>query len=417
MKPGRMKLSVIIVNYKVPHFLRQCLMSTQKALNAYNAAAEIIVFDNKSADGSEEMCKRFFPDVRYIASSENLGFSKANNAAFRQASGEFILILNPDTLLPEDLFLEIMPYFDKHANIGAMGVKLTNADGRFHPESKRAYPTPARAFYKLFGLAYLFPRSKRFNQYRLSLLDADGIHDVEILVGAFMLLRREVAEKTGLFDEDFFMYGEDIDLSYRILEFGFKNVYYGQATVLHYKGESTKMYSHRYVKVFYQAMRIFVRKHYAGRSSMAAFLLNGAVHLREAMAHAVLSFKNMLRKPAVNQKNSTVGKNVFVIGDENDAAICSKVFCQFNETCRIRSVYSPSSDSFAADELDVIIEIVKKNRPDTIIYNTESYSVSLFLKLMCAPETEQISFYSLANDRTCIIGKELYCIEKDSFTK
>jgi len=256
-----MKLSIVIVNYNVKYFLEQCLYAAQKA--ASKVCSEIIVVDNDSVDGSCQMVEEKFPDVLLISNKDNLGFSKANNQAICISKGEYILLLNPDTVVEEDCFFKIISFMDKTPYAGGLGVKMIDGKGRFLPESKRGLPTPEVAFWKMFGFSRLFPRSRRFGRYHLGYLDNNQIHEVEVLAGAFMLLRRETLDKVGLLDEDYFMYGEDIDLSYRITLGGYKNYYFPETTIIHYKGESTKKGSINYVKVFYNAMIIFAKKHFS----------------------------------------------------------------------------------------------------------------------------------------------------------
>ncbi len=279
-----MKLSVIIVNYNVRHFLRQCLTSVVKS--SKNIETEIFVVDNNSADGSVEMVKKEFPSVKIIANKENVGFSKANNQAIKLAKGEYILLLNPDTFVEENTFTLTVNYMDKHPEVGGLGVKMIDGNGDFLPESKRGLPTPLVAFYKLSGLSRLFPKSKTFNRYYLGHLDKDEINEVEILSGAFMMMRKSVLDKIGLLDETFFMYGEDIDLSYRILKSGYKNVYFPKTKIVHYKGESTKRGSLNYVVTFYKAMKIFVDKHYASKGNVFFFktIINFAIVFRALFA-------------------------------------------------------------------------------------------------------------------------------------
>lgn len=274
-----MDLSVIIVNYNVKHFLEQCLHSVLKA--AENISSEIIVVDNHSADGSVQYIPEKFPGIHFIANSENVGFSKANNQAIRLATGKYILLLNPDTVVEEDTFEKVIAFMEQHPEAGGLGVKMIDGKGNFLPESKRGLPTPWVAFYKMFGLSRLFPSSKKFGKYHLSYLDENEVNEVEILAGAFMLLRKSALGKTGLLDETFFMYGEDIDLSYRILKAGYKNYYFPETTIIHYKGESTKKGSLNYVKVFYHAMIIFARKHFSnGNATLFTTLIHLAILFR-----------------------------------------------------------------------------------------------------------------------------------------
>lgn len=289
-----MKLSIIIVNYNVKHFLEQCLHSVQSAIN--DQEIEVFVVDNNSVDGSLDMVKKKFPDVKIIANKYNAGFSKANNQAIREARGEYVLLLNPDTVVENDSFSKIISFMDEHPDAGGLGVKMLDGAGRFLPESKRGLPTPAVAFYKIFGLSRLFPKSKTFGKYHLSYLDKDRVHEVEILSGAFMLMRKKVLDKIGLLDETFFMYGEDIDLSYRIIKAGYKNYYLPETRIIHYKGESTKKSSVNYVFTFYNAMVIFAKKHFSAKNaSLFAGLINLAVYFRAFLA----LFSRVMKKIAL----------------------------------------------------------------------------------------------------------------------
>lgn len=274
-----MQLSVIIVNYNVKHFLLQCLRSVYAA--AKNVSVEVFVVDNVSKDGSAEAVKAEFPQVKWIQNTKNVGFSRANNQAIKVATGEYVLILNPDMVVAEDSFEKSIAFMEKHPDAGALGVRMIDGSGAFLPESKRGLPTPEVAFYKMFGLSRLFPRSKRFGKYHLGYLDEFQNHEVEILAGAYMFFRRSVLQKIGYFDETFFMYGEDIDLSWRVILAGYKNYYCADTTIIHYKGESTKRGSLNYVKVFYEAMIIFAKKYFSGgRASLFSALLNVAIVFR-----------------------------------------------------------------------------------------------------------------------------------------
>jgi len=288
-----MKLSVVIVNYNVKYFLEQCLHAAFKA--GSKLSSEIIVVDNDSVDGSCQMVEEKFPEVRLISNKENLGFSKANNQAIRIAKGEYILLLNPDTVVEEDSFQKIVNFMDQTPDAGGLGVKMIDGKGRFLPESKRGLPTPEVAFWKMFGFSKLFPRSKRFARYHLGNLDNNQTHEVEVLAGAFMLLRKSTLDKVGLLDEDYFMYGEDIDLSYRIILGGYKNYYFPETTIIHYKGESTKKGSINYVKVFYNAMIIFAKKHFSkGNARRYSILINLAIYFHALLSLFVRFFKTML---------------------------------------------------------------------------------------------------------------------------
>lgn len=274
-----MKLSVIIVSYKVPYFLEQTLLSVQKA--AQRVETEVIVVDNNSKDNSVDMVREKFSWVKLIANTDNTGFATANNQGIELATGEYILFLNPDTVVREDTFEQTVHFMEQYPQYGGLGVKMIDGTGIFLPESKRGFPSPEVAFYKTFGFSKLFPKSKRFNRYHLGYLDKDKNHDIDVLSGAFMLIPRKVLDEIGYWDEAFFMYGEDIDLSYRIIKGGYKNYYYAGTTIIHYKGESTKKGSLNYVKTFYEAMIIFTQKHFQGsKAGLFVLMLQFAIYFR-----------------------------------------------------------------------------------------------------------------------------------------
>ena len=284
-----MQLSIIIVNYNVKHFLEQCLYTVGKS--ATGIEAEIIVIDNNSWDNSINYLKPKFPVVRFIANHENLGFAKACNQGLKQANGKYILFLNPDTIIPEDCFQKCVAFLESHPDAGAIGVKMLDGSGKFLKESKRSFPSPLTSLFKLFGLSRLFPHSSIFSKYHLGNLDQDKDHEVDVLAGAFMMIKKEVLDITVGFDEIFFMYGEDVDLSYRIQKTvnpvtgnNYKNYYFSGSPIIHFKGESTKRASMNYVRMFYNAMSIFVRKHYGSGAVFFNFLIHLAIWVRAVMA-------------------------------------------------------------------------------------------------------------------------------------
>jgi GT2 family glycosyltransferase len=278
-----MKLSVIIVNYNVAFFLEQCLNSV--FASTANFEYEVFVVDNNSVDNSLEMIAEKYPLVHLLANKENLGFSKANNQAMRICKGEYVLLLNPDTLIEVDTLQKVVDFMDAHPEGGGLGVKMVDGKGNYLPESKRGLPTPAAAFYKIFGFSTLFPKNKHFSAYHLGHLDQDAVHEIDILSGAFMLMRKSVLDQVGLLDEDFFMYGEDIDLSYRIQLGGYKNYYFPETRIIHYKGESTKKDSLNYVFVFYRAMIIFARKHFSKKNAgFFSLLINMAIVFKAGLS-------------------------------------------------------------------------------------------------------------------------------------
>lgn len=261
---------------------------------------EIIVVDNQSTDGSLDYLQPRFPGVKFIANDTNTGFSKACNKGLEYAHGEYVLFLNPDTIVAEDCFEKCISFFEMHSDCGAIGVKMIDGSGSFLKESKRSFPSPLTSLYKLFGLSLVFPKSKIFSRYHLGHLDKDSNHAVDVLAGAFIMARKKVLDEVGSFDETFFMYGEDVDLSYRIQKAGYKNYYFAGTTIIHFKGESTRRGSLNYVKMFYKAMSVFVHKHYGGTR---AGIFNTSIHLaiwtRAAIA-AIGKFLRWIGLPAID---------------------------------------------------------------------------------------------------------------------
>lgn len=272
-------ISVVMVNYNVRFFLEQALRSVFKA--SANLSVQVWVVDNSSSDDSIEMVKQKFPMVQIIENIHNVGFARANNQAIRRSNATYILLLNPDTLLEELSLKKCFQFMEQNPEAGALGVRMIDGTGHFLPESKRGIPTPWVAFCKTFGLSVLFPNSVFFNTYHLGFLSEFQIAEAPVLSGAFMFIRNDALKKAGTLDEDFFMYGEDIDLSVRILAAGYKNFYFPETSIIHYKGESTRKGTVNYVKIFYQAMILFAEKHFAGKNRRAyIFLLHIAIYIR-----------------------------------------------------------------------------------------------------------------------------------------
>lgn len=283
-----LKLSVIIVNYNVKYYLDQCIRSVLRAFEEMNTPAEIIVVDNHSADGSVDYLEqrypqKLFPMVRFVRSAHNLGFARANNIAIRQSRGEYVLLLNPDTIVGEDALKASVDFMDVHEDAGAVGVRMLGAQGRRAMESRRGLPTPMVSFFKMLGFCNRWPHHRLFGKYYMGYLPWDEPSQIEVVSGAYCMLRRKALDVVGLLDEDFFMYGEDIDLSYRVLKGGYHN-YYLPVDILHYKGESTQKSSFRYVHVFYEAMLIFFRKHYSGMTFLLSLPIKTAIYAKALMA-------------------------------------------------------------------------------------------------------------------------------------
>ena len=267
-----MKLSVVIVSYNVRQYLTACIDSVALALKGIEG--EVFVVDNNSTDDSVEVIARDYPWVHLINNIENLGFSKANNIAIRQAADEYVLLLNPDTVVAEDTLRHVLAFMDEHPEAGAAGVKMHNADGTLAPESRRAVPTPLVAARKMIGFT---------KRYYMSYLSWEKPAQIQVVSGAFFMIRRKALDQVGLLDEDFFMYGEDIDLSYRLLKGGWQN-WYLPYSIIHYKGQSTQKSDFRYVHVFYQAMLIFFRKHYSHLSIFFTLPVKCAIYFRASLA-------------------------------------------------------------------------------------------------------------------------------------
>jgi O-antigen biosynthesis protein len=290
-----MELSVIIVSFNVKDYLRQCLLSVEIAIRKTDG--EIFVVDNNSPDGSVGMIKSEFPGIRLIINGYNAGFAVANNQAIRQSEGRFVLLLNPDTVVEPDTFSKCIDFMKKKPDAGAIGIRMVNGEGKFLPESKRALPTPVTAFFKSFGFSFIFPNSLVINRYYMPEIGTFETSYTEVISGAFMFMRREVLNKAGLLDEDFFMYGEDIDLSYRLLHTGYRNYYMPEISIIHYKGKSTPVNNFMDIIHFYSAMRIYIRKRAAEkRKGSFLFLLMPAVYFRQGLALANRFFRLAFRR-------------------------------------------------------------------------------------------------------------------------
>ena len=363
-------LTIIIVNYNVKFYLEQCLESVRRA--SKGVQVEVFVVDNLSTDGSVEYLRGRFPEVTFIENHENVGFARANNQAIRQSKGEYVLLLNPDTIVGEDTLVQCVEFMDSHPEAGAVGTYMLHVDGTFAPESRRGLPTPFVAFCKMMGLTALFPKSRLFGRYYMRYLDENEVNEIEVISGAYMMLRRDALDKVGLLDEDFFMYGEDIDLSYRVLRGGYKN-YFLPVRMLHYKGESTVKNSYRYVYTFYEAMRLFFRKHYSHYSWVISLPINLAIWVRSFMAYA----GNRLRYRK-RPKQASLPMNALVVGD---AVMLDEVRALF-ANCRLEGkqlfvegteVTLPEGHLSVGEGLGDF---------DVVVYDTERYSYATILNLL-----------------------------------
>lgn len=335
-----LKLSVIIVNYNVKYYLDQCIRSVLRAFEEMKKVsssdssvnedvAEIIVVDNHSADGSVDYLEqrypqKLFPMVRFVRSAHNLGFARANNIAIRQSRGEYVLLLNPDTIVGEDALKASVDFMDAHEDAGAVGVRMLGAQGRRAMESRRGLPTPMVSFFKMLGFCNRWPHHRLFGKYYMGYLPWDEPCQIEVVSGAYCMLRRKALDEVGLLDEDFFMYGEDIDLSYRVLKGGYHN-YYLPVDILHYKGESTQKSSFRYVHVFYEAMLIFFRKHYSGMTFLLSLPIKTAIYAKALMALVGMLSDRMRKSLGFFAPSAEGAQHYVVVGSQEMQDACRDI--------------------------------------------------------------------------------------------
>jgi len=379
-----MQLSVIIVNYNVRYFLEQCLLSVQAALRGIDG--EIIVVDNTSPDDSCSMVKENFPTIKLIENEGNVGFSKANNQGVAIAKGKYVLILNPDTVVSEDTFTKILTFAEKKENLGILGVKLVDGTGNFLPESKRGIPTPAVAFNKLFGIS-----KNNTGKYYATHLSEDESGTIDVLVGAFMLIERIKYNEVHGFDEDYFMFGEDIDISYKMLKKGYQNYYYPKTQIIHYKGESTSKNA-KYLGNFFGAMRIFYNKHFRLNA-----LYDSIMGLGIKFWYWVKYFQ--LQKP---EKPTPKAKNVLYYGNDNQ--IFEAIKKQYSESfVHIFAVCDTRVISRYDDLVKLENEIADKQL-DEIIFDNQSNTFSKIIFYITSLKNKGINFKIRPNNTSFIIG-------------
>lgn len=368
-----MKLTVVIVNYNVKYYVEQCLNSLEKALEGIDS--RVYVVDNHSKDGSVEYLRHRFRGVEIIDSNHNLGFARANNVAIRQSASDYVLLLNPDTFVGEETIREVLAFMDTHPQAGGVGVRMQNADGTRAMESRRGLPSPLTAFYKMCGLCSRFPDSRVFGRYYLSFLEWGEPQQIEVISGAFCLLRRSALDKVGLLDEDFFMYGEDIDLSYRLLKGGYEN-WYLPLPILHYKGESTHKSSFRYVHVFYQAMLIFFRKHYGHLSFFMSVPIKTAIYAK-ALAALVKMQCGRVRKSLGFMSHRVVDPLYVFVGRKQMLTRCQRIARRKGLTAEFvfadEATFSPSQipDKCGDHKGDVLL-----------VFDTDAFSYRAMLAVM-----------------------------------
>lgn len=375
-----MQLSVIILNYNVRYFLEQCVLSVQNALESIDG--EIIVIDNNSLDDSCDMMRQRFPNVRLIRNKENLGFPKGNNIGVAHAQGEYVCILNPDTVVAEDTFTKVLQFAKKQSDLGIVGVKLIDGTGNFLPESKRVVPTPFVAFTKVTGLYKIFPKSRIFGQYYAQHLDENENGEVEILVGAFMFMKRDLYQQVSGFDEDCFMYSDDIDLSYRVLKEGKSNYYFHETTVIHYKGEST-IKDGIYMKRFQEAMQFFYKKHFAASVVFSLFMKAGIVFF---------SFVKMFQ----GQPKLRIRPKSFIFYSSNKE-IANKLSLIFQNKVSFHDLKT---------EKMVISSSVKRETETEIMLDNEFISFKECIRFMESSKNKGFTFRILPKNANFLIGSD-----------
>ena len=364
------KLTIVIVSYNVRYYLEQCIVSVQRA--ARDIDYEIYVVDNASSDDSTSYLRhRFGNDITLVESQHNEGFARANNIAIRQSQSEYVLLLNPDTFIAEDCLQQVLTFMDEHPKAGGVGVKMHNADGTVARESRRGLPTPWVSLLKMLGFS---------RRYYMSNLPWDEPGRIEVMSGAFCMLRRQALDQVGLLDEDFFMYGEDIDLSYRILKGGFEN-WFVPANIVHYKGESTQKSSYRYVHVFYQAMLIFFRKHYGHLSLFVTLPIKLAIYVMAAIALVQMQYWRMRKSLGFEGK------------EHADTNYCFVGSATMLDECRSLARRKGLSAQFV--EAQRLAELPLNTPVTCMVYDTDQFSFSQIISHAAAsPVHVHIGTYS-----------------------
>ncbi len=384
-----MKLSVIIVNYNVKYYLEQCLYTVMKA--THGIKCEIIVFDNHSSDGSIEYLKNRYPIVKFICSYHNVGFAKGNNAAIRQSTGEYILLLNPDTFVGEDVLKNAIEFMDSNPKVGGVGVRMRTSNGQMAPESRRAIPTIITSFLKMIG------KDKR---YYMRHLPIDKPCRIEVISGAFCMLRRKALEEIGLLDPSYFMYGEDIDLSYRLIKKGYEN-WYLPLDILHYKGESTQKTSFRYVHVFYKAMLIFFRKYYGHLSFIFTLPISLSIFFKAILAFISIQCGHVRKQLGLLPIIREEAEYIF-IGSKRMIDTCSHIAASHG----LHYGYIEGNDCTLPRGHHEHPELINQGTRTYVIYDTSSYSYSHILKIMKENPEQKVLLGTYSNKSDIILTQE-----------
>ena len=391
-----MKLSVIIVSYNVKYYLQQCIESVRRATNGIDA--EICVIDNHSRDNTVGYLRKHNKDLRIIASNYNNGFARANNIFIQQTESEYVLLLNPDTIVGEDVLHQCISFMDSHPQAGGVGVRMLKADGSDAMESRRGLPTPMTSFYKMCGLCNRFPNNKRLGRYYMGYLPWDQPGRIEVISGAFFFIRREALDKAGLLDEDFFMYGEDIDLSYRLLKNGYQN-WYLPIKILHYKGESTQKSSFRYVHIFYEAMLIFFRKHYGHTRFWLTVPIKAAIYMKASFA-LVSTWLEQTRKTLGFSyfKNKKRPHYLFIGNNAN-----MKKFKQIAQRNGLWANYVVGNETTHPNGHLDMADIKDPKQPICVVYDTKAFRYATILDIFSRRPEMNVHIGTFNPDKGIII--------------
>ena len=402
-----MKLTVVIVNYNVKYYLEQCLRSLEVALQ--NVDAEVYVVDNHSSDDSIAYLKQRFadighPHIHFIQSNHNIGFSRANNLAIRQSQSDYVLLLNPDTFVAEKTIADALNFMDQHPKAGALGVSMLQSDGRIARESRRGLPTPMTSFYKLSGLCEKFPMHHRIGHYYMSYLPWNQATKIEVVSGAFCLLRREALDKVGLLDEDFFMYGEDIDLSFRVLKGGYEN-WFLPVPILHYKGESTHKSSLRYVHVFYDAMLIFFRKHYGHMSFLFSLPIKVAIYVKAFIELVKMQFVKMRKSLGFFSKRPIVIPVYTFLTSKEHLEACRNFARRRGLDARFVEATAETHPRGHHDD-SLGLETIPMSRYGYMVYDTSVYTYGQILEIFASQPIENILVATYYPEQDMVITSE-----------
>lgn len=396
------KLSIIIVSYNVKYYLEQCLDSVRRAIDDIDA--EVFVVDNHSKDGSTAYLERRFPEFNFVSSNHNLGFARANNIGIRESDGEFVLLLNPDTIVGETVLRECLSFMESHQNAGACGVEMLQANGEAAKESRRGIPDPMTAFFKMSGLCARFPKNAVLGHYYMGDIPWNKPGEIEIVSGAFCMMRRDALEKVGLLDEDFFMYGEDIDLSYRLLKGGYKNYYY-PCKILHYKGESTQRGSFAYVHVFYDAMLIFFRKHYGHLSFFLSIPIKIAIYAKALTALVGMVFNKARKSVGFVQPSISHMPEFLFLGKERNIEQCKRIARQKGLIGRFITCDATTNPDGHLRE----IASLNPQKTYQIVYDTEAYSYDEIFRIFASHPAQNIFLATYSHkSNTIITNQEIY---------